>query len=148
MREEYMSDNKKKKNKKSFDKNKSVKATPVKKSNVLEEWFFMSRTEIDVAQIKEVLEEIEGAELEVWKEMGVIECNIPDKMSMDMEQLACDLQDEESNTFLNEHNVKTLFAVSIQTSELELARPVLEKVANAFDGFFCGDTEDFEPVIG
>ena len=139
-----MSDKKKKKN----SKKKVAGAAPVKKSNVLEEWFFMSASELDVDKVKEVLKTIPDVELEVWKEMGVIECNIPDKLYMDMEQIACDLQDEESNAFLKEKNVKTLFVVTIQAGEMEFIEPVLQQTATALNGFFCGDTEDFQPQIG
>ena len=44
-----MSDKKKKKN----SKKKVAGAAPVKKSNVLEEWFFMSTSELDVEKVKE-----------------------------------------------------------------------------------------------
>lgn len=139
-----MSDKKKKKN----SKKKVAGTAPVKKSNMIEEWFFMSTSELDVVKVKEVLETIPDVELEVWKEMCIVECNIPDKMNMDMEQIACDLQDEESNAFLKEKNVKTLFAVTIQASEMEIVKPVLQQIATALDGFFCADTEDFQPQIG
>lgn len=142
-----MSDKKKKKNKGAACHNEK-KPQAAQQRAVLEEWFFMSKREASVLQIKEVLEQIEGADCEIWKEMGVIECTIPDSFCMDMEQIACDLQEEDANAFLKEHAIVCLYAVTIQADTLAAIEPVLQQLSAAFDGFFCGDTEDFSPMIG
>lgn len=148
------------KNKKKLSNRKSFSATP----KVPGEWFYMCSKEITVEDIKKSLEEIEGIDLEIWKEMGVLEAELPSQeqkassdknevteeaevVSLDFSLLELDLEDEYSNQFLSEHDVKTLFAVAFKPDTYECIKPVMVKVKELLGGFFCGDTEDFTPVI-
>lgn len=141
-----MSDKKKKR--KSADKKTFSQEAAKKSVGIMQDWFLMCQDETDIIRLKEILSELPSARLEVWKEMGVIECSISEQISMDIEQMDCDFQDEEGNAFLKEHQIKRLYAVTIQAPDADQITTVLETICNQLDGFFCTDSEDFMPMIG
>lgn len=147
-----------------FGKKPASKATAPK---VPGEWFYMCPSEIMVENIQEALETMEGIDIEVWKEMGVLEAQLPtrhvnqktlemikkgtaerpDTVSLDFSLLELDLEDEYSNQYLKEHEVKTLFSVSFKPDTYTVIKPALLSIKDILGGFFCGDTEDFTPEI-
>ena len=134
-----MKDNKKKK---SGFKNEKGHA---KKPDVPSNWFYMSENEIGVADIKTQLDKIE-LETEIWEEAGVLEIILEEAGSMDMEAIEDDFEDEYSRAFLEEHQVKSLFYVTIKQEVYDKAKEVMEVICGKLGGFFCGDTEDFTPI--
>ena len=134
-----MKDNKKKK---SGFKNEKGDA---KKPDVPSNWFYMSENEIGVADIKTQLDKIE-LETEIWEEAGVLEIILEEAGSMDMEAIEDDFEDEYSRAFLEEHQVKGLFYVTIKPEVYDKAKEVMEVICGKLGGFFCGDTEDFTPI--
>ena len=111
------------------------------------EWLFISRREIGVRAVKNALDGMPGLDIEIWEQAGVLEVTLKDGTTVDFEETACDLGDEYSNHFLEEHGAQTLFYVTIVPSGYELARPVMETAAGKLEGLFCGDTDDFTPEI-
>lgn len=119
----------------------SVKPVP----SVPAEWLYMTDREIG---IREIASSFKSEEMtEIWEEAGVAEVILGEKASMDMELTENDLGDEESNRFLQENQVKTLFLVTVPPLEFEKARECMKKITAANGGFFCGDTDDFTPVV-
>ena len=110
-------------------------------------WFYMNAKELDVDRLKDVLADNKERKVEVWKEAGVLEIELPEEHSIDFEQIEADLRDEYSNEFLTENGVKTLFTVSIDPEHKKSAEKIMQEVIAGCGGFFCGDTEDFTPVI-
>ena len=43
--------------------------------------------------------------------------------------------------------VNDLFYVSIHQDSFSIEKPVMEHIAHGLQGMFCGDTDDFTPVI-
>lgn len=117
-------------------------ATP----NVPAEWLYMVDHELAPRALYESLEEKDHVEL--WEDAGVIEISMGEKSSMDMEMVEPDLQDEVGNEFLAEHNIKCLYLVDIPAADYNNAEQWMRKIIAANGGFFCGDTEDFTPVVG
>lgn len=130
------------KNKSKLNKIKSQKAV---KPAVVAEWLYMTDREITVRDIASAFAPQEM--VEIWEDAGVAEVILGEKSSMDMEWTENDLGDEESNRFLEENQVKTLFLVTIPPLEFEAAKVCMEKIIAANGGFFCGDTQDFTPVV-
>ena len=124
------------KKKKTGFKNKKEAA---KKPDVPSNWFYMSENEIGVADIKTQLDKIE-------LETGVLEIILGEAGSMDMEAIEDDFEDEYSRAFLEEHQVKRLFCVTIKPEVYDKAKEVMEVICGKLGGFFCGDTEDFTPI--
>ncbi len=114
--------------------------------NLPQGWFLMSRRQISVADLKLIAVEM-CDDVEIWPELGVLEIVLAEKGSIDIETLALDLRDDYSNNYLKEHEVRSLFYVNFPEEEYEKARGVLKKMAEAMDGFVCGDTEDFSPIL-
>ena len=85
--------------------------------------------------------------LEIWEAAGVLEITLSDGKTIDFETAPLDLRDEYSNQFLAKHHTKSLFYVTIHPDSFALAKPVLEYIAGKLHGLFCGDTDDFTPVI-
>lgn len=109
------------------------------------EWLYMTDREITV---KDIAASFESEEMvEVWEEACVAEVIINEKASIDMELTELDLGDEESNQFLRKNQAKTLFLVTIPPHEYEAAKVNMLKIVERNGGFFCGDTEDFTPVV-
>lgn len=132
----------KKKTKKAPVKQAVIKKAP---AGIPAEWLYMTEKEISVKQIAAAFAE-KGA-VEVWEEAGVVEVILGEKASMDMELTETDLGDEVGNEFLEAHQIKTLFLVTIPAAEYTLAEAAMRKITAATGGFFCGDTEDFTPVV-
>lgn len=124
--------------------NKIKNANTVKR-NLPTGWIIMSRTEITVADIKALVDE---GDIEIWPEAGVLEITIGEKSSIDIEAFDADPRDEYSCDFVAKHGVKELFYVSFKPEDIDIAERILKKIADGIDGFICGDTEDFTPVIG
>lgn len=124
---------------------KPVKPQRPAKPQVPAEWLYLTDRQITVRDVAAAFDSEER--VEIWEEAGVAEVILNDKASMDMEITEADLGDEESNRFLQENQVKTLFLVTIPPLEFEAAKDCMEKIIAANGGFFCGDTEDFTPVV-
>lgn len=132
-------------------KNKS-KLKKIHKENrqapkVPSEWLYLVPSEAELRSIYEIFREGSPWKAEFWEEAGVLEIEIPNAGSMDMECMDTDLGDEEGNAYLEENQIKTVFAVTIVPDDYEEAQAVMKTIIEHTGGFFCGDTEDFEPKV-
>lgn len=132
------------KNKSKLKKRNSGTGKTVK---VPSEWLYLLSEEIELRSIYELFGEDVPWKAEFWEEAGVLEIEIPEAGSVDMECMDADLGDEESNACLAEHQIKTVFAVTIVPDDYEKAHEVMIKIMEKFGGFFCGDTENFQPEV-
>lgn len=130
---------------KNQSKLKKIKAKKNAKPAVLTEWLYLSEHAVTAAEIAASFENSENVEL--WEAAGVVEVILGEKASMDLEWIEADLGDEASNQFLQEHQIRTVFAVTIPSQEYEAAQQAMQTILAKNGGFFCGDTEDFIPVI-
>lgn len=122
----------------------------VKKPTMPAEWFYMNDRKVTVTDIRQAYESsglIPGTQVEIWEEAGVIEIEIEDQRSFVFESIPVDLHDEASNQFLEEHDVKALFAVTIDAEHYVIAHKIMGRIMGGLDGFFCGDTIDFQPIV-
>ena len=124
---------------------KAKKASEVIK--VPGDWLYMTPQEIGVRQIYEAFGEQDGYELEIWEDAGVLEILLKEKSSMDVEMASIHPKDTITQQFANAHQVKTVFLVTFQPDDYEDAERVMKTVTGKLGGFFCGDTEDFTPVV-
>ena len=72
---------------------------------------------------------------------------VPEHHSMDIEEIAVNLKDEYANAYLKEHDIHALFAVTIDIENYAFMQKIMQKIIAGAGGFFCGDTEDFTPVV-
>lgn len=136
------------KKKKPQQKKPSVKKAPVKKQGpkVPAEWLYLFEGEIKLRQIYELLKDSPW-NVEYWEEAEVLEVELPEAGSVDFEDLEGTLGDEESDAWLQEQQIHTVFAVTIRPDDYELAKKVMEHIASLVDGYFCADNENLQPRI-
>lgn len=136
------------KKKKPQQKKPSVKKAPVKKQGpkVPAEWLYLFEGEIKLRQIYELLKDSPW-NVEYWEEAEVLEVELPEAGSVDFEDLEGTLGDEESDAWLQEQQIHTVFAVTIRPDDYELAKKVMERIVSLVDGYFCADNENLQPRI-
>ncbi|MBS6396280.1 MAG: hypothetical protein KH452_03870 [Clostridiales bacterium] len=130
-------------------KNKSKLKKPAKVSvpKVPAEWLYLNPAKTELRRIYELFREDMPWKAELWEEAGVLEIELLEGGSVDMESMETDLGEEAGNAYLAEQGIQSVFAVTIMPEHYEKAREVMEKIAKEAGGFFCGDTEDLAPVI-
>ena len=136
------------KKKKPQQKKPSVKKAPVKKQGpkVPAEWLYLFEGEIKLRQIYELLKDSPW-NVEYWEEAEVLEVELPEAGSVDFEDLEGTLGDEESDAWLQEQQIHTVFAVTIRPDDYELAKKVMEHIVSLGSGYFCADNENLQPRI-
>lgn len=132
------------KNKSKLKKIKEKKNTG---TNVPAQWLYLCPQEITVRDIWTTVNDSDDLSLEIWEAAGVLEITLSDGKTIDFETTPLDLRDEYSNQFLAKHHTKSLFYVTIHQDSFSLAKPVMEHIARGLQGMFCGDTDDFTPVV-
>ena len=110
------------------------------------DWFYMSDQEMTAAALKEALADT-AYKVEYWEEAQVLEIALGEGGCLDVEVMDPCLEEEAADAFLKEHRVKFLCYITFQPEDYEAARSVMEHICYRIGGFFCGDTEDFTPVI-
>lgn len=122
---------------KNKSKLKKIREKKAGTATVTKEWLYMNPNSITVAEIENALDGMDGIETEIWKEAGVLEVEVPEHHSMDIEEIAVNLKDEYAN----------VFAVTIDIENYAFMQKIMQKIIAGAGGFFCGDTEDFTPVV-
>lgn len=123
----------------------AAKKAPV--PNVPAEWLYLNPEKITTRQIYELFLESRTCQAEYWEEAGVLELSVPEADSVDLEEMECSLGDEEGDTFLAQHQIQTVYAVTIRPEYFDKVKPVMAGITEKLGGFFCGDTEDFLPRV-
>ena len=109
------------------------------------EWLYMTEKNVTVRDLKEVFDRDDTYGIEIWEEAGVLEIEMPDGNSVDIEAAEIREKDELTLTFAAENQVKTVFLVTFKPEAYEEAKDVMRTIMEKTGGFFCGDTQDFEP---
>ena len=97
------------------------------KSTAPGEWLYFAPANVTVRSIYEVL--TDDYEVEIWEWT-----KIPAK-------------DEITAAFAKQHGCENVFLVTLKPEEFETAKKAMNKIAASLGGLFCGDTEDFTPVL-
>lgn len=113
---------------------------------VYDEWLYMNEKEITAVQISKALEN-SNLEIDLWDQLGVVSIKLLDNTYLDMEEIENDLGDEESNKFVENHNIKSIFTAKMVHESFENAKKVMMLITKELEGFFCMDNDDFSPVV-
>ena len=116
-----------------------------KKADVPGEWLYFAPEAVDVRQIADVLDGT--CELEIWQEAGVLEIMYGGEASMDMEEGKIHPRDQVTAAFAEEHDCDRVYLVTFSAEEYEKVLPVMRHILQECGGIFCGDTEDFMPLL-
>ena len=113
---------------------------------VYDEWLYMNEKEITAVQISKALENT-NLEIDLWDQLGVVSIKLLDNTYLDMEEIENDLGDEESNKFVKNHNIKSIFTAKMVHESFENAKKVMTLITKTSGGFFCVDNDDFSPIV-
>ena len=123
------------------------------KSTAPGEWLYFAPANVTVRSIYDVLTDENGElgtdsyEVEIWEDAGVLEVGLNDGASLDIEQAKIPPKDEITAAFAKKHGCENVFLVTLKPEEFETAKKAMNKIAASLGGLFCGDTEDFTPVL-
>lgn len=129
------------------NKTKLAKIKKKSMSQCPKDWLYMCPKEVELKTLKEMLEE--KYSIEYWEEAGVLEVELEaeEASSVDFEAVDMRRADEVTETYMKEQGIQTVFLVSIRPEDYEAAKKVMKQIISAEGGFFCGDTEDFMPLV-
>ena len=116
-----------------------------KEAGVPGEWLYLAPETVGVRQIADVLEGT--CEMEIWQEAGVLEIMYGGEASMDMEEGKIHPRDQVTAAFAEEHDCDRVYLVTFSAEEYEKVLPVMRHILQECGGIFCGDTEDFKPLL-
>lgn len=124
-------------------KNKKAASKAVKKYIDL---LYMTPSEIKAKDIVTILQGETEIKTQLWEEMNVLELELANSNSMDLEPVEPDFKDPSDSAFVKNRNIKTIFAIQLCEEDLNTAVDVFEKIIAHYSGFLCADTIDFSPV--
>lgn len=139
----------KKQNGKSSTKNgkSGTKNSPnsgIKKSYV--DCFYMCDKEITSVDLYDIIKNDTGIHIEIWADAGVIEIELGEKSSIDVETLQM-FRSETDRAFLEKNDIKSIFSLKTDSEHMEMLKRIFSKVINQMGGFICSDSDDFTPII-
>ena len=120
---------------------------PFVKQTVSGDWFYMNSTAVTVRDIDNSLKNYESITTEIWEDLGVLEVNLSEKLSLDFEALKPYFKDKEGQEYLQKNDIHALFMVTFEAQDYALVEPIMKHITKNLDGFFCEDTIDFSNII-
>lgn len=124
---------------------KNKKNVTAMKSTIPGEWLYLGKEGCTVRRIANAIEK--DYELEIWEDAGVLEIILAEEVSVDVEHVKIHPKDEMTRTFVEKEGFEEVFLVTFAPEQYEKAEPVMRQIMDACGGMFCGDTEDFKPVV-
>ena len=115
------------------------------KNQITGDWLYFCPEEISVRDIYEVFADTVDAE--IWEEAGVLELLLTEKSTLDIETAQIHPKDEITQNFAKEQGAKCVFLATFLPEDYLQAEQMMRQLLEKFGGIFCGDTEDFTPVI-
>lgn len=110
------------------------------------ELLYMSPKAITTAELKQVITEGEAVEVHVWPELDIMEITLLSKATVDVETMNGFMEEEEDLAFMKEHEIESVYAITIEESAFEEFGACMKKFIDAYGGFLCSDSDDFMPM--
>lgn len=123
---------------------KQTKQSKTERVTVPGEWLYVAPEGVNARRIADV---IPNQEMELWEEAGVIEIMVSEKQSVDIEHVRIHPKDELTRAFVESHGCSEVFLVTFPSEIYEQTLSVMRQILAECGGLFCGDNEDFSPVI-
>jgi hypothetical protein len=99
----------------------------------------------DIVKLLENKKDI-GVSIELWDELNVLEIELPDKSTIDIEPIDIHFPDPSDVAFVKNRSIKTIFAVNLSEENLDTVKEFFNIIISQYSGFLCADTQDFSPV--
>lgn len=124
---------------------KRQRETRTGKATVPGEWLYLTKAGI---QVREIADALSGTcETEIWEDAGVLEILLAEGNSVDIEHVRVHPKDELTRAFIQKVDCEEVFLVTFAPEEYERVKELMKKIMAACGGLFCGDTEDFSPIV-
>lgn len=123
-----------------------MKKNSIMKKKELVELFFMATEQVSVKQLSGLITD-QSITVELWDELNIMELELSNQNQVDFEMITTGFSEPEDTIFLEKHNIKTIYAVTLEQSDLAIMKPYFAKLVENFGGLVCSDTQDFKPII-
>lgn len=111
------------------------------------EWLYLNPEEVTPREVAGVFDGENGITVQLWEEAGVVEVELPEAKSVDMEWMKVPTGEEEFDAYLQEQQIKSMFVVTLVPEDYEKAKLAMKQIVGSLGGYFCGDNEEFTPVV-
>lgn len=125
---------------------KKIQAKAVVDKGVIEEYFYMVPAEVTVRELEKAVQCVPEDAKEIWIELDLMEI-VLQADSLIFENMMDTFTEPGDKAFLDAKGIKVVYAVSYNTKDKALVKPVLEELHSVFGGFMASDTEDLEPIF-
>jgi len=125
---------------------KKIQAKAKVDKGVIEEYFYMLPVEVTVRELEKAVQCVPEDAKEIWTELDLMEI-VLEADSLIFENMMDTFTESGDQEFLNAKGIKVVYAVSYNTRDKALVKPVLEELHSVFGGFMASDTEDLEPIF-
>ena len=127
----------------SDNKKKESKPTPKQYLDL----FYMTPAKIQAKDIADLIRDTRDITVELWSEMNVLELELSNRNTVDIEPLTADFKAASDQAFVKNHNIQTIFAINLAEEDLRTVKNLFEHIVRQFSGFLCTDSSDFQPVL-
>ena len=116
----------------------------MKKGKMLE-LLYMAKQEVTVKDLERpLIDKLE--EIHVWPEIGIMELNLPSGVIADVETLTEYMDDVEDLKFMEERQLKSVYAITVEEQALEELKKYVKDWIKEYGGILCSDSDDFKPI--
>ena len=126
--------------------NKKIQAKAMVDKGVIEEYFYMLPAQVTVRELEKAVQCVPEDAKEIWIELDLMEI-VLQADSLIFENMMDTFTEPGDREFLEAKGVKVVYALSYNTKDKALVKPVLEELHSVYGGFMASDTEDLEPIF-
>lgn len=132
---------------KNKSKLKRIKEGKQKSASYPNHWLYLNETAVTPRQIADVFHGENGMISQLWEEAGVVEIELVEAKSVDLEQAELPAGEPELDDYFRRNNIKSVYYVTIAPDDYGKAEKAMRQITEKLGGYFCGDTNDFTPVV-
>lgn len=125
----------------------SGKNQVLKEKPVYCNFFYMTDQTPEAADLYKIITTDAVKSAQIWDDAQVIEVELGDKKSIDIEKMTYDFRDEEDLAYMKAHKIQTVYTIETESSCVPEMTSVFRMITEKLGGFVCSDSTDFEPVI-
>jgi len=125
-------------------KKSTIAEAQKRRKNILE-FYYMTPEDTDAKELTGLVKSVEEEKVDVWPALNLMEVVLDNDSLIFQDGRECFI-DPLDQEFIEEHQIKMIYAVSYEAEDSAKARQVIRDIMEVKGGFLCSDTEDFEPI--
>ena len=110
------------------------------------EYYYMLPTKADVKELSKVLTTVSEKQIEIWKEINLMEIVLTSDSLIFEDAKACFI-DPLDLAFLKEYQIETIYQVSFEQNDGKKVIEIFKELMQSQGGFLATDSEDFTPIF-